>query len=77
MAELIVYMPDHVSGDRDPADVRGEIIGNLVRCKECKYAHLTYDGDCKFCDKITDDDGVPIERYHPGDWFCADGEKRE
>lgn len=49
----------------------------LVRCKDCKYAHLTYDGYCKYCDNITDDDGFPIERYHPGDWFCADGERKE
>lgn len=55
-------------------DVRG--YRELVRCKDCKYAHLTYDGDCKYCDNFTDDDGFPIERYHPGDWFCADGEKR-
>ena len=49
----------------------------IVRCKDCKHAHLTYDGDCKYCDNITDDDGFPIERYHSGDWFCADGERKE
>ena len=47
---------------------------NVVRCKDCKYAHKTYDGDCKYCDMFTDDDGNPIERYRSGDWFCADGE---
>ena len=49
----------------------------VVRCKDCKHAHLTYDGDCKYCDNIKDDDGFPIERYHPGDWFCADGERKD
>ena len=53
-----------------------KVVGEIVRCKDCKYAHLTHDGDCKYCDKITDDDGIPIERYHPGDWFCADGERK-
>ncbi len=48
----------------------------VVRCKDCKYAHKTYDGDCKYCDMFTDDDGNPIERYRSGDWFCADGERR-
>ena len=48
----------------------------IVRCKDCKYAHKTYDGDCKYCDMFTDDDGNPIERYRSGDWFCADGERR-
>lgn len=46
----------------------------VVRCKDCKYAHKTYDGDCKYCDMFTDDDGNPIERYRSGEWFCADGE---
>ena len=48
----------------------------VVRCKDCKYAHLTYDGTCKYCDMLTDDDGYLIERYLPGNWFCADGERR-
>lgn len=52
-------------------------IVEVVRCKDCKYAHLTYDGYCKYCDNIKDDDGFPIERYHPGDWFCADGEPKD
>ena len=50
---------------------------DIIRCKDCKYAYLTYDGDCKYCDMFTDDDGDPIERYHPGDWFCADGERKD
>ena len=48
----------------------------VVRCKDCKYAHKTYDGDCKYCDMFTDDDGNPVERYRSGDWFCADGERK-
>lgn len=51
--------------------------GELIRCKDCKHAHKTYDGDCKYCDMFTDDDGYPIERYRSGDWFCADGKRRE
>lgn len=46
----------------------------VVRCKDCKYAHKTYDGNCKYCDMFTDSDGNPIECYRSGDWFCADGE---
>lgn len=63
-------------------DVRGNLVlfptvdrPEIVRCKDCKYAHKTYDGDCKYCDMFTDDDGNPIERYRSGDWFCADGER--
>ena len=60
------------------ADAMDEVISTcvpVVRCKVCKYAHLTHDGDCKYCENITDDDGFPIEHYRPGDWFCADGER--
>lgn len=68
MAELIVYMPDHVSGDRDPADVRGEIIGNLVRCKDCKF--WNNNGIITKCEKH-------IGNGYPGDWFCADGKRKD
>ena len=56
--------------------VKAYNLHELVRCKDCKYAHKTYDGDCKYCDMFTDDDGNPIERYRSGDWFCADGERK-
>ena len=50
----------------------------VVRCKDCKYAHMTYDGECKYCDKMKERaDGESISLYLPGDWFCADGERRE
>lgn len=66
-------------------DDKKDIVGNyplvekpkeLVRCKDCKYAHKTYNGDCKYCDMFTDDDWNPIEFYRSGEWFCADGERR-
>ena len=69
MAELIVYMPDHVPGDQDPAEVSGEIVGNLVRCKDCKYGSEVFDS-------------IVCRRHQPKyrtkfghgqDWFCADG----
>jgi lipopolysaccharide biosynthesis regulator YciM len=44
----------------------------VVRCRDCKYAHMTYDGECKYCDQW--DTGDPL--YLPGDYFCADGERR-
>ena len=49
----------------------------VVRCKDCKYAYLTDDGECKYCEMEKDDNGFLIERYRSWDWFCADGEKRE
>jgi hypothetical protein len=48
---------------------------DIVRCKECKKAHLTYDGTCKYCDEWKDDDDNYIEVYHDGDHFCSYGER--
>ena len=50
---------------------------DIVRCRECKYAHMTYSGECKYCDNITDDDGNVIEVYYDGSHFCSDGERSE
>lgn len=50
---------------------------DIVRCKECKYAHMTYGGDCKYCDMWKDDDDICIELYLDGDFYCADGERKE
>ena len=50
---------------------------NIVRCKECKKAHLTYDGECKYCDEWKDDDGNYIEVYHDGNHYCSYGERKE
>ena len=48
----------------------------VVWCRDCKYAHMTYDGECKYCDKMKElADGESIPLYLPGNWFCADGEK--
>ena len=44
----------------------------LVRCKDCKYAHLTYDGQAKYCDQWETDEAL----YLDGDFYCAFGEKK-
>lgn len=52
----------------------------VVRCRDCKYAHMTYDGEVKYCDRISmpDDEGdYGYALYLLGDWFCADGERKE
>ena len=49
---------------------------DIVRCKECKKAHLTYDGDCKYCDEWKDDDGNYIEVYHDGNFYCGYGVRK-
>lgn len=48
----------------------------IVRCKECRFAHLTYDGSCKQCEKAIDDDDNMLTLYLPGDFFCGYGERK-
>jgi hypothetical protein len=49
----------------------------IVRCKDCKYAQMTVDGElCKYCGADIDEYGYPREVYHEANWFCADGERR-
>lgn len=50
----------------------------IVRCKDCKYAHLTSDGRfVKYCDNITDEEDFPIELYENPNHFCSDGERKD
>ena len=39
--------------------------GELIRCKDCKYHDK--EEDVNYCDCGN----------RPGDWFCADGERKE
>lgn len=48
-----------------------EIVGELVRCKDCIFAHLTYDGECKYCDAWSGEEPL----YLDGDFYCSFGEK--
>lgn len=47
-------------------------VGKLVRCKDCKFSHMTYNGECKYCDIWFPDEKL----YLDGDYFCADAELR-
>ena len=43
----------------------------LIRCRDCKYAHMTVNGHCKYCDMWKDDNDLNIELYVDGDFFCG------
>ena len=50
----------------------------VVRCKDCKNAHMTSDGRyAKFCDAFTDDDGDVVEVYFESDFYCGFAERRQ
>lgn len=74
MAEIIVKYKE----DTDRMKVKGgEYVQDLIRCKECKHAHMTYGGECKYCDMWKDDDDNYIELHLDGDYFCASGERKD
>lgn len=53
---------------------------NVVRCRDCRYAHMTYDGEVKYCDRISMPDGegdYGYALYLHGDFYCACGERKE
>lgn len=45
----------------------------VVRCKDCKYSHMTVNGECKYCDIWFPDEA----EYTDGDYYCASGEQRD
>lgn len=45
----------------------------FIRCRECKYAHMTYNGECKYCDIWFPDEKI----YMSGDYYCGSAERRE
>ena len=44
----------------------------VVRCKDCKHAHLTIGSEVKYCDMWSNGE----ELYLPPDFHCAAGERR-
>ena len=72
----VLYSDDFFAGIKWVLDRIDEMPSiDIVRCGECRYAHMTYDGQCKYCDQITDDDGNVIEVYYDGSHFCSYGER--
>lgn len=64
---------DEVKKERDAAIAMAQ---GITRCKDCRYAHLTYGGECKYCDTWTDVDGYPLELYVDGEFYCGNAERR-
>lgn len=58
---------EYMLEDAKPADVVP-----VVRCEDCKFAHMTYGGECKYCDVWESEESL----YLDGDFFCAFGERK-
>lgn len=50
---------------------------DIVLCKECKKAHLTRNGACKYCEEWKLNDGSYIWVYLDGEHFCSWGERKD
>ena len=67
-----------VTGDKNVAKVWDQIKDlpsaqpEIIRCKDCKYARLTNDGSCKYCDIWFPDEA----EYMDGDYYCASAERK-
>lgn len=46
---------------------------DIITCKECKYSHMTVNGECKYCDIWFPDEKC----YMSGDYYCGSAERRE
>jgi hypothetical protein len=44
----------------------------IIRCKDCKYARLTNDGSCKYCDIWFPNEA----EYMDGNYYCASAERK-
>lgn len=55
------------------SDIPSADVTPVVRCKDCKFAHMTYGGECKYCDAWESEESL----YLDGDFFCAFGERKD
>lgn len=46
--------------------------GRLIRCKDCKWSHMTSNGLVKYCDIWFPEDAL----YQDGNYYCADAKLR-
>lgn len=69
--EFIEAYIKHGNGDYQWSDNHGE----LIRCKDCKYWSAERINDYNKCRRWIK---VGVKNFATtGDWFCADGERKE
>lgn len=71
MKEIIIEVPDRFGQKLKPEKVNSEIKGELVRCRDCKHFN---DMKCSHPERGT---CYLWHMLHWGDWFCADGERKD
>ena len=48
----------------------------IIHCKDCVYSHMTYSGECKYCDMWRQIYESGESLYLEGDFFCGFGERK-
>lgn len=48
----------------------------IIRCKDCRYAVMTYTGECKYCTYLAYKFGIDDAVYFDGDDYCSHAERR-
>lgn len=77
MAEYIVKESGY------PGRLETEIVGELIRCKDCKWwGYDDDDGVVRVCHAakhghMSSNWSIMIYRTHKGDFYCADAERKE
>lgn len=49
----------------------------VILCRDCVYSHMTYGGECKYCDMWGQMCESGVSLYLEGDFFCGFGERGE
>lgn len=73
MREIIIEIPSNFGKTLKAEKVNAEIKGEIVRCKDCKEGVLCNGDTAYVCSKCI---GSLETIVHPGEWYCADGERR-
>ncbi len=78
-------MKEYILTEYDtPFTALENVIGELIRCKDCKHRPyqdgcgnvVPVEKECSPCPCVVDDDWY--YNYIPkGDWYCANGERKE
>ena len=64
---------DDYNGIMEYIDEVPSVQSEIIQCKDCKFSHMTINGECKYCDIWFPDEKC----YMSGDYYCGSAEGRE
>lgn len=75
---VLSFIGDIIDNERNTLNV-GNMVNEqpeIILCKDCVYSHMTYGGECKYCDKWGEMYESGESLYLEGDFFCGFGERK-